>query len=198
MPAMLALLLILAVSRDRWLPPIGRFLVVADPIRPDDAVVPLAGERIRIDYAVGLFKAGMARRFALTDMWVPDPHPRVSYLQSVQDQAMQQGIPANRIQIVPSVAASTYREALNLRRFAQSQGWHTLAVVTSPYHTRRAQLILDDVFRGTNITVMIWPVAGHWYNAETWWKDGRGRAAVASEYAKLALYLLGYHTLDSR
>jgi uncharacterized SAM-binding protein YcdF (DUF218 family) len=194
-PTLTAVLLILTGSRDLWLSSIGRYLIVGDPLEPADALVPLAGERLRVFYAADLFQKGYARWFVITDMWLDRPKPAVSYTDSVSAQAIERGVPTDRILVAPGQAASTYREALNLRWLAEQQDWHSLIVVTSPYHTRRARMIFGEVFGDTNITVMIQPVHEHWYRAEDWWTSWMGWQVTVAEYLKLGLYLIGYHQL---
>ena len=53
----IAITVILA-SRQLWLPLIGGFLVVADPLQPADALLPLAGGQERVVYAAKLFNQG--------------------------------------------------------------------------------------------------------------------------------------------
>lgn len=190
-------LIILLALHSLWLPFIGRLLIVADPLpaQPVDAVVPLAGDRIRVWYGARLFSHDRARWFVLTNMKIDSASPPLTYAGLVREQALEHGIPEERILIVPEAVGSTYAEALQIRHMAQRQGWRSLIVVTSPSHTRRARLILREVFDGTGITIIVRPVLGHWYTPETWWKDPDARREIGSEYLKLALYLIGYHMI---
>jgi uncharacterized SAM-binding protein YcdF (DUF218 family) len=187
--------ILLAFTHVLWLPGIGRFLIVADPLQPTDALVPLAGDRDRIRHAAELFRQGYARTFILTEMWIGVRDPKPSYADMVTWQAIAEGVVRERIQVAPGMAATTYAEALNLRRMAQEQRWQSLLVVTSPYHTRRARMILRDAFRDTNIHVIVRPTQPGWYTAQTWWQSRRGFTATAAEYLKLALYLVGFHRI---
>jgi uncharacterized SAM-binding protein YcdF (DUF218 family) len=187
--------LVLVPSRALWLPWIGRFLVSTDPQQEADAIVPLAGERSRVFEAAALFGEGYAGWFVITEMWVADPAPPAAYSESVKRQATSRGVPAGRILVAPGTAASTFEEARNLRRVMEDQRWHSLIVVTSPFHTRRSRMILDDVFRGSGIRLTITTVRGHRYSAGRWWTSEEGRQQTALEYLKLALHLLGYHRI---
>lgn len=67
----------------------------------------------------------------------------------ISDSADQQGIlalaqPAGRIVFVDSVF-NTRTEALRMKSIAQAHGWSTIAVVTSPMHTRRACATFEAV-----------------------------------------------------
>jgi uncharacterized SAM-binding protein YcdF (DUF218 family) len=197
-PAVATALALLAISRDLWLSAVGDALINVDALRPADAIVPLAGERSRVSEAAQLFGDGYASWFVITEMWVADPNPAIGYVESVKGQAVRGGVPADRILIAPGTAASTYREALNLRRLAEQQRWRSLIVVTSPFHTGRARLILNEVFRRRRITLIVRPVRGHWYRPGRWWASADGREVTVWEYLKLALYLVGYHRLVAR
>lgn len=196
--AVAAALLIMVVSRDIWLPFVGRFLIVADPVQLADALVPLAGDRSRVVDAAKLLKHGYARWFVITDMWIDDTSPALKYVELVKTQAAEQGVPENQIVVAPGAARTTYQEALNLRQLAKQRRWRSLIVVTSPYHCRRAQLILQEVFRDTEIDIIVRPVTDHWYSAENWWTTERGLQTTIEEYLKLALYLVGYHQFANR
>lgn len=191
----LASVLTLVALRDRWLAQIGEFLIVADPVQPANAVVPLAGELSRVSDAAELLKRKQAHWFVITDMWVGDPNPTRRYAESVKEMAIERGVPPDQILIAPGVAATTYQEAVNLRQFAQDRHWSSIIVVTSPYHTRRARLILGHVFRDTPVVVAVRPVYDHWYRPEGWWLDEEGREVTLEEYLKLVLFLVGYHEL---
>ncbi len=168
------------------------FLIVSDPLVQSDAVAPLAGERSRVDAASALLLAGYARRFAVTDMWAGVEKPALNYGRAVSDQAVEAGVSRSQIIVGRQMVATTYQEAVELRRIAEEQRWNSLIVVTSTFHARRARLILGDAFAGTGIRISVQVVPGHWYSADNWWTTAEGRLVTVEEYLKLALYLAGY------
>jgi len=173
---------------------IGGFLTdTADPLQPADAIVPLAGERSRVFYAATLFRKGFSPYYIITDMWVVNPDPGFNYVESVRGQAMDSGVPPERILVANGKVATTYQEAQSLRRLALEQHLHSLIVVTSPYHTRRALLIFHEVFRDSGISINVQSVPDNWYSAENWWKTPDGRQVTIEEYLKLALFLMFGH-----
>lgn len=175
-----------------WLPLLGWWLVVADPLAPADALVPLAGEPLRVDYTAELYHRDLAPRLVLTDMWVGNSDPRIRHIDAVRQQALADGVPPEHIVEAPGVPDSTYAEAVILRRLAEERGWRSLIVVTSPQHTRRAKLILGAVFAGSGVAIQVRPVEAYWYTWQTWWSSPEGRRETALEYLKLGAYLLGY------
>lgn len=176
-----------------WLPWIGRFLVVSDPIRKADALVVLAGdENERIAYGAQLFHQGYAEWFVLTDMRLDIPDSQGAYSATVKRKAIKAGIPETGILIPPQTVATTYEEAMAVRAFAVQHRFHSLIVVTSPYHARRAQWILNQAFRGTNVVLLVSPVLNHDYQPETWWQSRESRQFTAMEYLKLIAHLAGF------
>lgn len=188
-------LLVLIAGRAVWLPWIGGLLIYEDVPRHVDAIVPLAGERLRIPYAAELFNQGYADWLVVTNMAVDHREVGSSfrYADSARQDALNAGVPAERIVEAPTEVATTYAEAKALHELVQHHGWTSLMVVTSPYHTRRSHGIFEEVFRNSGVVILVQSVHPHWYNPEDWWIWPGGRQTTALEYLKLALYYLGYH-----
>jgi uncharacterized SAM-binding protein YcdF (DUF218 family) len=169
---------------------IGAFLIVQDTLQPADALVPLAGEPTRVIYAQQLFEQEDIQWFVITNMYVASAYiPGIDfYVYQTQQQAIDYGVPPDRILLNTHTVASTHQEAEILRRIAQEQDWQTLIVVTSPPHTRRASIIFRDVFRNTEVQIIMQSVEGHWYTPHSWWKMRAGWNETLLEYAKLLHY----------
>ena len=180
---------LIVLLRSLWLPLIGGALIVSDPLRPADALLPLAGDTERIDYGVTLIMAGYAHWLALSNMPTP-PGPR--YIDQMRQNAIAQGVPSAKIVEMPGTVTTTYEEAIGALQLARTKGWRSLLVVTSPYHTRRARIILRNVFGGSGIEVSVVPVADGWFAPTTWWFYEKGQNAALNEYLKLLLFWLGY------
>jgi len=191
--AALGFVLVAILAHSLWLPLPGRFLVVADPLQPADAVVPLGGGLSnRVVKAAALLKEGYATWLVTADDELDLPGIRDSYGELVRREAQWQGVSGDRIIIMPGEVETTYEEALALRALAQEQGWTSLLVVTDPYHTRRTSLTFGEVFRGTAITVAVRPAENPRYDPEAWWRSVDGLRNTWAEYGKLATYFLGY------
>ncbi len=188
-----AAVVMLLLTHSLWLPFIGRFLVVSDPLRPSDAVVALSGgERERVAHAVSLLNQDRACWFVATNMDFEVPGVRVSYGELIRQEAILQGVPRDRTLIAPGTVETTCEEALAVRELAQEQRWDSLIVVTDPYHTRRTRMIFRDTFRDTNIAVIVRPANEHPYRPDSWWKSKDGLRDTWTEYLKLLLYAVGY------
>lgn len=185
------LIFVVGLTHSWWLAALGGWLIVADPLQPVDAVVPLAGDPLRIPWAAQLWRQQRAPWFVATSM----PMAGGSYGAFVKQQAIENGVDDAAIIMPAAVATTTYGEALILREVAQAQGWRSLLIVTSPSHTRRARMIFRAIFAHTGITIVMRPVEHHWYRAETWWRSWNGLRETWMEYTKLALYQIGYHAV---
>jgi uncharacterized SAM-binding protein YcdF (DUF218 family) len=190
--ALVLLLLLLALAHPFWLSLIGRFLIVREPLQRADALVPLAGNVERVEYAAELFEQGFAESFVATNMPHKTPGVRESYSELVAREASWHGVPASAIVQATTVVSTTYQEALVVRDLAQQHEWQSLLVVTSPSHTRRARYIFRDVFHNTGIRIHMRAVADHWYTPDSWWRRQDGLRATWTEYLKFVMYLIGY------
>ncbi len=175
-----------------WLSLLGRFLIVADPLKSADAILPLAGGLERVSHAAILYRDRYASWFILSDMALAPDTP-TNYAIQAREEALRFGISNEAILLISGRVTTTYEEAINVRAMMQEKNWTSLIVVTSPSHTRRARLIFRNVLRGTGISVSIQPVRNHWYSADSWWKSEEGRRETWLEYLKLALYFVGIH-----
>jgi uncharacterized SAM-binding protein YcdF (DUF218 family) len=183
----------LVLGRSLWLPVIGRFLVVADPIQACDALVVLGGgRRERVEHGAMLFKSGYARWFIVTNSPLELPGVRADYAELMRTEAVWQGVPEDRVLTAPGIAETTYQEALAVRQLVQERGLRCVTIVTDPYHTRRARTVFQDAFRGSGVTVLVQPVNASWYQADFWWRDRVSVRVTWTEYVALILYLVGY------
>lgn len=188
----LALAAFLIMTRSLWLPPIGRFLIVADPLQRADAVVPLGGgERERVAQAAALVVDGHADWLVTTDVELDLPGIRDSWAGLVRREAVWQGVPDRQIVDAPGLVTTTCNEALAVAGLARARGWRSVIVVTDPLHTRRARLIFRDVFRDAGVQVIVRGVEGAEYTADSWWRSEEGLRYAWTEYLKLAYALAG-------
>lgn len=175
-----------------WLPAVGEFLVVSDPLQKADALVILSGdENERVAAGAQLFQQGYADRFVLTDMRLDIPSSQGVYAANVTRKAVAQGVPVDRILIVPGQMASTDEEVVQIKEFTISQGFHSIIVVTSPYHTRRADWLLHEAFRGSDVSLIVRPALNRVYRAAFWWQNPQDRQETFTEYIKILGHFMG-------
>jgi uncharacterized SAM-binding protein YcdF (DUF218 family) len=184
---------LLLALRGFWLPAVGRFLVRADPLQPADAIVVLAGGGPqRVAHGVRLFQAGYAPWFIVTNQPLNTPGIRVPYVELMRTEAIWQGVPEEHILMAPEIVRTTYEEALAVRRLVEERGFHSLIIVTDPFHTRRAQMSFRDALKGVGITISVQPANPSWYRPDAWWQSQEELRETWTEYLKLILYFLGY------
>jgi uncharacterized SAM-binding protein YcdF (DUF218 family) len=186
------LLAMLFLARGAWLPPIGGFLIVSDPLVAADAIVPLAGSRDRVFHAAEVYSQGYADWFITTNMPLNAPGIDEPYRELVRREAIKRGVPGEKILPAPGTVTTTYEEALAIRQLSERQGWKSLIVVTSAFHTRRSLISFEAAFEGSDIAVAIRPVPNDGYDAQTWWRSQDGLRETWTEYAKLVLHFMGY------
>ena len=163
----------------------AKWLVVADPPRWADAAVVLAGDPDyeRTKTAVRLLLEGQVRLLIVTG---GEPGPGDSAT-SLRDVALRAGVPAERIRM-EQVSHSTHGSMEAILPILEREGIRSVAVVTSPYHQRRAVWAARRTLRGIEIVSRPAEPAG--WKPEGWWKTRWNRRIVLGEYAKLAYYVL--------
>ena len=103
------------------------------------------------------------------------------------------GIPADSILILPGDATSTRMEAEIIRDHLDTQtGIHTILLVTSSPHTRRAFKLFRAAFYSMPEAPDIYCSPSRYTNfhAEKWWRDKNDIQKVVVEYLKLTNYVL--------
>jgi uncharacterized SAM-binding protein YcdF (DUF218 family) len=181
-----------AVALALFIPSAGRFLVVSDTPQPADAIVVLAGSYPdRILEAVDLYKQGLAprilicrdpdtsgfRRVAALGLDVPRPYDINRMV------AERLGVPPDAVEVLPRGADSTYAEAEVVLSEALRRGYHTLIVVTSKYHSRRA----SEIYRflaGAHLAIILCPARDDDFQADRWWRDRISTRRLIVEYQK--------------
>ena len=173
---------------------IGRFLIVSSPLVHSDAEVVLSGggDLDRLDEAVKIYKAKYAPILILTETGETVPSLDAQYSAVMRENAMNQGVAPGDITITDRTVSSTYEEARVTLKLLRKNGMKSVIVVTDPFHSRRAQIIFNDVFKTSDITVSIHPVSADWYRASSWWMSSSGIRDTLLEYSKLFGYLAGF------
>jgi uncharacterized SAM-binding protein YcdF (DUF218 family) len=177
----------------------GRFLVVSDPLpRHADAIVMLAGSLSdRALETARLYREGVAPLVVLTRTQLPRGAPalrgrgvRLPEEHELAATALAAlGVPRDAVRLVRRRAHSTRSEARAIARWACSRHLHSLVVVTSPAHTRRARLILTRAL-GPDVQLTVRPAPAAMFPADAWWRRRRAMKDVLVEYEKLAAYWL--------
>jgi uncharacterized SAM-binding protein YcdF (DUF218 family) len=177
----------LVLSAGLWLP-------VRDELAPADAIVVLAGDPRRAIFAADLHHKGLAPAIyigrpvhdppqAMCELGFPCPRQEDVMLEVLR----RKGVPAEAVRVYGQDLMSTVEEAENLGRALGPEA-RRLIVVTSPYHCRRAGLILARALPGREISMA--PTPYERFDVK-WWAHQGSASAVVSETAKFLFYFLG-------
>lgn len=180
----------------------AHYLVTEAPLDKADAIVVLSGSatyRERTREAARLFHEGRAPRILITNdnargPWSSAEQRNLFFYERAQEELRNAGVPSQSVEVVMKPLTSTYDEAGVIRDYAEQHGLHSILIVTSPYHSRRALWVFSRVFRDTGIQVGLISAR----RAEespppiTWWLTLRGWRLVPSEYVKMIYYVIKY------
>jgi uncharacterized SAM-binding protein YcdF (DUF218 family) len=162
----------------------ARYLVVPDAAGPWDAIVVMAGDPgyERTATAARLMQEGRARLLVLTGAEEIGPGDSAW---SLRDEAVRRGVRPESIRM-ENVSTSTWSAAVQVEPILRAEGVRSVAVVTSPYHLRRAQRAAQRAWPGIGVSVVAASPAA--WRPEGWWKSRFSAGIVAMEYAKLVYY----------
>jgi len=168
----------------------AEMLIKKDEMNPADVIVVLAGEQEeRVRYAIKLLNNGWARK----DRIIMAGGPLVwkySWASLMKEQAESLGIPGKKI-LLEDKSRSTEEDALYTKELLQKNGFRSIILVTSPYHSHRASEIFHKVL-GSDYKIISAPAEESWFEVNDWWKRRRDRSAVLNEFSKhLWLWMFG-------
>lgn len=172
---------------------LGAYLIHGDAVKQSDAVAVLGGGGDhRVVEAVRLIDEEMGRVLILTDTGAVGEGENVWQTSNAfRIVAIENGLSPGAIMLTEQVVESTYDEARAVRQTMEQHGMKSVIVVTDPFHTERTRRIFRDAFLGSDLSIRVRPVPGHWYRSGTWFLSREGWGHTIREYAKLAGYLLG-------
>jgi uncharacterized SAM-binding protein YcdF (DUF218 family) len=185
---LIAVLFVLFLVRHPLLRVLGGALIRTDSPRASDAIVILSDDNYQADRAAKaaeLLKAGWAPRIVASGRYL---RPYASISQLEQRDLRDRGVPASSIVLFPHRAASTREECSALSAYFASRGWKRILIVTSNYHTRRADYICSRLMpAGTELHVI--PADDYEYNPDNWWDSRQGTKIFFHELSGFVLAL---------
>lgn len=182
------------------------FLSIGGPPVPSDAIFVLAGRPERKRHGLKLFERGVApflilsvarfewRRFP--ELGLPDDGGLTRLVEETYYRHrhffVTVGPEGAYARFVPTRFLGTRREALGLAEEVRAKGYHSILVVSTSVHLRRARLALRRAMGGLPVRVAYTAVPENdsGIQRESWWRSAAGWSYVTSELLKLALYRL--------
>ena len=178
----------------------ARLLIVRTPAAHAEAIVVLSGSATfheRAQHAAQLYKEGRAGKIILTNDnlksgWSEAEQRNPFYYERAKQELIQSGVPEQNIEVLMDPILGTYHEVCVIKLYCESHNIHSIVVVTSGYHSRRALFTFRKVFSGSETEVGMDPVeAGiDTPSPATWWYKSFGWQVVGQEYGKLLCYRL--------
>jgi len=169
----LALLFVLYLARDPLLRFAGGMLVVDDSPRASDAIVVLGDDNYdgdRASRAAELLKAGWAPHVVASGRYL---RPYASIAELERRDLMDRGVPATAIIPYAHRATDTRDECAAIGQLAAARAWKRVLLVTSNYHTRRAEYICSRLLpQGVELHVLA--AADSEYSPDDWWHSRKG------------------------
>jgi uncharacterized SAM-binding protein YcdF (DUF218 family) len=165
----LAFLVLIFLVRFPLLRLAGNFWIENEEPQTSDAIIILGDDNYygeRAERAAELFKAGWAPRIVASGPYL---RPYASIPELMQHDLADRGIPARAVVRFAHRGDNTREEAIALGQLISSHGWKRVLVVTSNYHTRRANYICERAFpAGTELRIIA--ARDSEYNPDEWWR----------------------------
>jgi uncharacterized SAM-binding protein YcdF (DUF218 family) len=170
-------------------------LQVHDAPGPAHAIVSLGGAYSRPLYAADLYNEGYAPKILVSRVEPLPIRPKLEELgifpptqtEITVEILRRKGVSDRDIVPFGDNLTSTRDEARALGQ-AFGDAAVTLLVVTSPYHTRRAKIVLQKALPKANVLVLASPYESF---PKDWWRHHRLALNVLQEAAKTVYYALG-------
>jgi uncharacterized SAM-binding protein YcdF (DUF218 family) len=148
---------------------IGFFLSPQDKLRHADLIVAISGGETsqRTNEAIRVYKEGYAPKLLFSGAAADPTGP--SNAATMRRDAISQGVPASAI-LIEEHSTTTEENAIDSAPIIHQLGAHTIILVTSPYHQRRASLSFHQVL-GPSVTIINHSASDSVWRKSTWWRN---------------------------
>ena len=200
---LLIIILLLAIlfSHQYVLKKIGYFLIYEQKPQKADLIVVLNGRDAErslaaVDlynqgYAGLIIMAGLVKQPGSDEFWKRvggNFNGKVFFQRAIE--AM--GILEESFRFIGNGVSSTYDEALATREFLKKNGYKSILIVTSKWHSRRAYLTFKSVIKDDGVKVWIYPSKYDTFDPNVWWKKETDAELVFYEYVRLIYYIVTF------
>jgi uncharacterized SAM-binding protein YcdF (DUF218 family) len=177
-------LVVLYVARRPLLRLAAESWVIEDPLQQSDAIIVLSDDNFFADRATRaseLFRQHLAPGIVASGRRL---RPSAGIAELMEHDLTERGIPKDRILRFPHDADNTKEEAEALAPLVTEHHWHSVIVVTSNYHTRRARYIFQRIFP-SDVTVRIASARDGDFDPDHWWEHRKSLKSFVRELAAM-------------
>lgn len=174
-----------------YLSSLGHFFIVSDPLKKSDAIIVLDGDYPkdeRLLHAIQLWQQGYAPVIILS--------AKLAEWQTFEDyptwrHAMKLKIfPADALLIAAHDADSTKGETAHLLKFVREHNFRKIIIVTSNYHSRRAQGVFRKEWKRSGVEVFVSAASSSKFHPHEWWLHREDSKTFFYESSKTIWYFL--------
>ena len=176
--------------------PILRFMaeswIVEDADGTADALIVLGDDNFYADRATRaaeLFREGKAPIVVASGRRL---RPMAGIAELMEHDLVERGVPKDKIIRLAHDADSTREEAEALTKLAAQRKWHSVIVVTSNYHTRRARYIFRKVFPQA-IEVHVASARNGDFDPQSWWEKRTSIKELTREFEGMMVAIWELH-----
>ena len=176
--------------------PILRFTaeswIVEDPAVKSDALIVLSDDNFYADRATRaaeLFREGKAPLIVASGRRL---RPNAGIAELMEHDLIERGVPKEKIVRLVHDADNTREEAVAVARLVKERKWHSVIVVTSNYHTRRARYIFRKVFP-QGIELRMASARDGDFDPQQWWVKRKSIKELTREFAGMLVALWELH-----
>jgi uncharacterized SAM-binding protein YcdF (DUF218 family) len=172
------LALLLAVV---WLIGLWRFAAaipnkVASPDQPTDAIVVLTGGSLRVEGGLRLLAEGKAKKLFISGVYRGVDVTELLHVSRQSPDSVACCV------VLGHAADNTFGNARETEQWMESEGYHSLRLVTASYHMPRSMLEFTRAM--PDIEIVPNPVFPEFMQEAPWWQSRRSVSLIASEYSK--------------
>ncbi len=171
---------------------VGESWIVEDANSKADALIVLSDDNFYADRATRaaeLFREGKAPIVVASGRRL---RPMAGIAELMEHDLVERGVPKDKIVRLAHDADNTQEEAEALTKLAVQRKWHSVIVVTSNYHTRRARYIFRRVFP-QGIEVRVASAHDGDFDPQHWWEKRKSVKRLTREFAGMAVAIWELH-----
>ena len=169
---------ILRLAAESW--------IIEDPLDKADVLIVLGDDNFYADRATRgaqLFREGKAPVIVASGRRL---RPSAGIAELMEHDLIERGVPRDKIVRFVHDADSSLEEARALARLVRERRWHSVIVVTSNFHTRRARYIFRRVFP-QGVEVRMASARDGDFDPEHWWEKRKSTKELTKEFAGMVV-----------